>query len=120
MVRRPLTGTVTCAVGAILLASCGSPNSGIRLAAAQCELSDHVAEGKLVLASENGDSPLDIDCVLHELADGESYLYFYGPSADVPGIGSREIRNGVWAAWLFGTSGSFVFKIADSEDAATG
>jgi len=118
--RRPVTATLTCAVGAILLAGCGSPSSDIRFAAAQCELSDHVVEGKLVLASENGDSPLDIDCVLHELADGESYLYFYGPSADVPGIGSREIRNGVWAAWLFGTGSSIVFKIADSEEAATG
>lgn len=89
-------------------------------AAAQCELSDHVVEGKLVLTSENGASLLDLDCVLHELADGESYLYFYGPSADVPGIGSREIRNGVWAAWHFGTGGSFVVKIAGSEEAATG
>ena len=118
--RYAVVASVVMAASIGALSACGdSTTASLTVAASHCELSSGPKDGVLTVASSAGASSMDVDCLLRELMDTGSVSYFYGPGANVPRVGDRELRGGVWAAWAYNDSGTgFVWKFAGSRSAA--
>lgn len=110
--------TAAAAVLLVALAGCGDSPRRVNAAAISCGLTEGLRDGVLTLRSAAGASDDDVLCVLGELADQESVAYFLGTEQRVPPLGDREVSDGMWAAWLYGDDGSFMWKFATTREAA--